>query len=189
MQFVYILLTLHSECMDWQQFQCSVVLICWSYTATIVHHALRWKPNQTGVCVQNCGFLPSTYTGRQRCAISHNHPHIHYTYRRISLRSDGMTILLCRSNSRIPEDNCRDSWESPRIPRVFLDEYSNQCFEECLKFKMLECYMRFEVLTVVKMSMVFWVVTPCGLVGRYQCFGGTYCLHLQGWISVYWTLW
>jgi hypothetical protein len=28
--------------------------------------------------------------------------------------------------------------------------------------------MRFEVLTAVKMWMlVFWVVTPCGLVGRY----------------------
>jgi hypothetical protein len=33
----------------------------------------------------------------------------------------------------------------------------------------------------VKMSMLFfWVVTPCGLVGRYKRFGGTYCLHLQG---------
>jgi hypothetical protein len=30
-----------------------------------------------------------------------------------------------------------------------------------------------------KMSMlVFWVVTSCGLVGRYQRFGGTYCFHL-----------
>jgi hypothetical protein len=39
--------------------------------------------------------------------------------------------------------------------------------------------MRFEVLTAVKMSMlVFWVVMPCGLVGKYQRFGGTYCLHL-----------
>jgi hypothetical protein len=27
--------------------------------------------------------------------------------------------------------------------------------------------------------LVFWVVTPCGLVGRYQRIGGTYCLHLQ----------
>jgi hypothetical protein len=32
----------------------------------------------------------------------------------------------------------------------------------------LHC-LRFEVLTAVK--MLFWVVTPCGLVGRYQCFG------------------
>jgi hypothetical protein len=31
----------------------------------------------------------------------------------------------------------------------------------------------FEVLTAVKMSvLVFWVVMPCGLVGKY-------CLHLQ----------
>jgi hypothetical protein len=29
--------------------------------------------------------------------------------------------------------------------------------------------------------LVFWVVTPCGLVGRYQCFGGTYCLNFQNW--------
>jgi hypothetical protein len=41
--------------------------------------------------------------------------------------------------------------------------------------------MTFEVLTVVKMSMlVFWVVLPRRLVGTYECFGGTYCLHLQG---------
>jgi hypothetical protein len=42
--------------------------------------------------------------------------------------------------------------------------------------------MRFEALPAVKKSMlIFWVVTSCGLVGRYQRFGGTYCLHLQGW--------
>jgi hypothetical protein len=29
-------------------------------------------------------------------------------------------------------------------------------------------------------SLVSWVVTPCGIVGRYQLFGETYCLHLQG---------
>jgi hypothetical protein len=34
--------------------------------------------------------------------------------------------------------------------------------------------MRFEVLAAVKVSMlVFWLVAPCGLVGRYQLFGGT----------------
>jgi hypothetical protein len=31
------------------------------------------------------------------------------------------------------------------------------------------------------LSMLTWVVTPCGPVGRYQCFGGTQCLYLQGW--------
>jgi hypothetical protein len=40
--------------------------------------------------------------------------------------------------------------------------------------------MRFNILTAVKISMlVFWVVTPCGLVGRYHRFRGTYCLSLQ----------
>jgi hypothetical protein len=28
--------------------------------------------------------------------------------------------------------------------------------------------------------VVFWVVTPCGVVGSYQRFGGTHHLHLQG---------
>jgi hypothetical protein len=27
--------------------------------------------------------------------------------------------------------------------------------------------------------LVFWVVTQCGLIRKYQRFGGTYCLHLQ----------
>jgi hypothetical protein len=41
--------------------------------------------------------------------------------------------------------------------------------------------MRFEVLTSVKMPLVvFWVVTPCEIVGGDQRFGGTYCLPLQG---------
>jgi hypothetical protein len=41
--------------------------------------------------------------------------------------------------------------------------------------------MRFDVLTAVKMSMlVLWITESCGLVRRYQCFGGKYCLCLQG---------
>jgi hypothetical protein len=28
--------------------------------------------------------------------------------------------------------------------------------------------------------LVFWIVTPCGLVDRYQRFGETYYLHFQG---------
>jgi hypothetical protein len=27
--------------------------------------------------------------------------------------------------------------------------------------------------------VVFWVIKPCSLVGCYQSFGGTYCLHVQ----------
>jgi hypothetical protein len=39
-----------------------------------------------------------------------------------------------------------------------------------------------EFLTAVKMLVLFYcVVTPCGLTGRYQRFGETYCFHL-------WTL-
>jgi hypothetical protein len=36
----------------------------------------------------------------------------------------------------------------------------------------------FEFLTAVEMLMlVLWVATPCGFVGWYQRFRGTYCLH------------
>jgi hypothetical protein len=42
-------------------------------------------------------------------------------------------------------------------------------------------FIIFEVLTAVKTSMlVFWLVTPNRLAGKYQRFGGIYCLHLQG---------
>jgi hypothetical protein len=27
------------------------------------------------------------------------------------------------------------------------------------------------------LTMLFWVVMPCGLIGGYQCFAETYCLH------------
>jgi len=32
--------------------------------------------------------------------------------------------------------------------------------------------------------VVFWDVTPCSLVWRYQCFGRTDCLHLQNRIAL-----
>jgi hypothetical protein len=42
-------------------------------------------------------------------------------------------------------------------------------------------YVRFKVLTSVKILLLFFsVVTACGLVGRYQRFGETYSLFLQG---------
>jgi hypothetical protein len=41
--------------------------------------------------------------------------------------------------------------------------------------KYTEPNVRYEVLTAMKMSMfVFWVVTPCGLVSRFQRFGETH---------------
>jgi hypothetical protein len=40
--------------------------------------------------------------------------------------------------------------------------------------------MRFEVLTEVRMTMLFfWVVTPCRLVGRCQRYGETSCPQLR----------
>jgi hypothetical protein len=31
-----------------------------------------------------------------------------------------------------------------------------------------------------KSTLFFWIVTACRFEGRYQRFGGTYCLYLQG---------
>jgi hypothetical protein len=49
--------------------------------------------------------------------------------------------------------------------------------------------MKIDVLTAAKIwTVVFWVVTPCNLVGGYQRFGGTYRAHLQG-ICTFSNLW
>jgi hypothetical protein len=43
----------------------------------------------------------------------------------------------------------------------------------------LHIYVRFVILVVLKTTMLFfWVVTPCGLLGRYKRLGRAYCLHL-----------
>jgi hypothetical protein len=34
------------------------------------------------------------------------------------------------------------------------------------------------------MAMYLWVMMLCILIGRYQNFGETYCLHLQAWIDM-----
>jgi hypothetical protein len=40
---------------------------------------------------------------------------------------------------------------------------------------------RFKVFMVVAFKlMVFWGITVCHLVGKYQCSGRIYCLHFQG---------
>jgi hypothetical protein len=45
--------------------------------------------------------------------------------------------------------------------------------------------MSSEVLKAAKMPpLALSVVTQCGLVGRHQCSGGTYCLYLQDWTLV-----
>jgi len=39
--------------------------------------------------------------------------------------------------------------------------------------------MRSEVFTLVKIQVVFWVVTPYSVIVKHQCFKGSCCLHLQ----------
>jgi hypothetical protein len=44
-----------------------------------------------------------------------------------------------------------------------------------------ETQMRSEAFMAVKIQvMLFWLITPCSLLCRYQCFEGTYYLHAQG---------
>jgi hypothetical protein len=74
----------------------------------------------------------------------------------------------------------RCSWSQakfwPRISRMWITHITadpSRSMKQVL-------FARVEVLMAVKMSMLlFWVVTPCGIVGRYQRFGWTCCLHLQ----------
>ena len=47
----------------------------------------------------------------------------------------------------------------------------------------LQCGILQTPLTVASLHVyeeaTLWVVTPCILVGRYEGFGGSFCLHLQ----------
>jgi hypothetical protein len=51
---------------------------------------------------------------------------------------------------------------------LHLHNYYQKHYHNCI---------RFEVLYIVKIHSVdFCIISPCSLVGGYQCFGGTYCL-------------
>jgi hypothetical protein len=43
----------------------------------------------------------------------------------------------------------------------------------------ISVFLRFEVLTVVS-ELLFWGVTPCSLIDKYEHFGRTLGLYLQG---------
>jgi hypothetical protein len=56
--------------------------------------------------------------------------------------------------------------------------YPGVTFSFCGSHYICTCrIIRFEVFMVVRMKMLFfWVLEPCQLVGRCQCFGETFCL-------------
>jgi hypothetical protein len=86
-----------------------------------------------------------------------------------------------RSPDFLNTDTCDKSIVSPFLYELWRtpQSYGAVCFQPCPQSHPQE---RFEVLTAMKKSMLFfWVVTPCGLAGRYQRFGQTYYLHLRGW--------
>jgi hypothetical protein len=51
-------------------------------------------------------------------------------------------------------------------------------------FQLVSGLLMFGIHRRLTSMVIFRVVTPCGLVGGYQRFGGTYCLYLQ---SSKWT--
>jgi hypothetical protein len=49
----------------------------------------------------------------------------------------------------------------------------------------LSVLLTFKVSTALNMSVVLlWIVTPCDLVGCYQCYGLICCVHLQGCVMI-----
>jgi hypothetical protein len=60
---------------------------------------------------------------------------------------------------------------------LYLSKYGI-CIHRC----MVENLMEKSTLKKKKQTTFFmyWVVMLCGLLGRYQHFGETYCLHIQG---------
>jgi hypothetical protein len=45
---------------------------------------------------------------------------------------------------------------------------------------LVDMVINFEIPNGRENIEVFWLVMLCELLGRYQCFGRKYCLHLQG---------
>jgi hypothetical protein len=53
-------------------------------------------------------------------------------------------------------------------------------------FLLLNTQETFEVLTTVKMTMLlYWAVTPCRLIGRYQSFGEIHLSSSSGLTEIY----
>jgi hypothetical protein len=85
-----------------------------------------------------------------------------------------------KSFESVAEFRCMFSRYSLCSFSIFLLLYlKSKCFPYLFILKHSR-HKRLQVLMAVKIkTLVFWVVTPCRLVGRYQNFGGTYCLHLS----------
>jgi hypothetical protein len=75
----------------------------------------------------------------------------------------------------------RLTWTSCLIHgQLFLDLWQTECH-----FWVFHCLCPSLFLSMLETHpfsiLFFWIVTPCGLVDRYQRFGETYCLHIWGW--------
>jgi hypothetical protein len=75
------------------------------------------------------------------------------------------------------------TWHEARYYLIFLTKnkpskcQDRQCLISCLKATIMAISWELTPFSMV----VFWVMTSSRLVGGYQCFRGSYCLHLQPW--------
>jgi hypothetical protein len=69
-----------------------------------------------------------------------------------------------------------NKWSSFIIWQSYLHSVVKIMYVSILRTDNIQIF--FKISSIFR--QVFWVMTPCNLVGGYQYFGGTYCLLLQG---------
>jgi hypothetical protein len=61
------------------------------------------------------------------------------------------------------------------------DIQTNDFVTPVLRFTTIMSVVKCHVLAAMSVKMTaFWDITPCGLIEADRCFGGAYCLYLQG---------
>jgi hypothetical protein len=95
----------------------------------------------------------------------------------------GCYVLTC--NSAFPELIREEPWLRQRERYWVVEQQLTLIARGCTTFLCSRSdswtlWYEIEVFAAVKITtIVFWVMTPCSLVGGHQRFGGIYCLHLQ----------
>jgi hypothetical protein len=92
------------------------------------------------------------------------------------------TMTSSHISARMTYAMCRDEhlWNGSVHQRVHLSNLVFFCSYYYLYINNISYFERASVSISNVSIVVFWVVMPCGLVGGYQHFGGTYRLRLQG---------
>jgi hypothetical protein len=126
-------------------------------------------------------------------------PQVHTSWRRFKIRQDrkvlgsglqwqpwSMVCLWHWLGNRSSHDACphylmkesKRAWSLRGLPRPSTQETRSSFLSTLDRWAYMKI-LRFEVLMAKISVFVFWILVPCGLLGRDQHFGGTYCLHLH----------